>query len=125
MHTFTAVSKVEVQEDSHNMSIVAALSTLDNLCESIQKRFITLDSLDYVRQKRGQLRKLCDAVNSGKKNMCLPFSEVESHLNECCQLEAMFLNYRNKVSTLLEFCHKYYGMLSLSVLVCYVEISQK
>ena len=109
------VSKVQVHEDDHSISIGTALSTLDNLCGSIKKKFITLESLDYVSKKRGELKKLCDAVNSGKKNMCLPFAEVEPHLNECCRLEAMFLNIRNKIATLLEFCHKYYGKLIVAL----------
>ena len=77
------------------------------------KKSITLESLDYVRQKRAELKKLCDAVNSGEKKFCLPFSEVELHLNICCQLEDMFLNFRNKVSTLIGKCDKYYGKFYL------------
>ena len=107
------MSKVQVHEESHNINIVAALSTLENLCNSIVKKSITLESLDYVKKKDTELKKLCDAVNSGKKKMCLPFTEVKPLFDECCQLETMFLDYRNKISTLLEFCHKYYGKLYL------------
>ena len=91
------------------------MSTLENLCDSILKNSITLESLDYVRQKRAELKKLCDAVNSGEKNVCLPFSEVEPHLNVCCQLEDMFLNFRNKVSALIGKCDKYYGKFMCTV----------
>jgi len=107
-------SNVKVQEHSHNMSIGFAISQLENLCESIQKQSITLESLTYVRSKRMELKKLCDAVNSGKKKICsTTYAELEPHLNGCFAIAAEYLDYRRKVSTLLEFCEKYYGMLNI------------
>jgi len=71
-----------------------------------------MESLEYVRSKRVQLRKLCDASNSGKAKICITYAELEPHLNGCFTLSATFIDYRRKVVNLLEFCDDYQGMLS-------------
>jgi len=100
------INNIEVKEDQHNIAIITALSVLQNLSDTISKKSIILESLDYVKNKRHQLKKLCDAVNSGKKQICncLQYLELEEHLNECFRLQTLYLDYRNRISTLLEFC---------------------
>ena len=107
----TLVNDVQEQEQSRSMIIAIAFSQLDNLCESIIKKSITLESLEYIRSKRLQLQKLCDAVNSGKGKICVAYNELEPHLNECFTLSAKFMDHQRKVANLLEFCDEYHGML--------------
>ena len=83
---------------------MAAWSQLDDICKRICNKSITLTSLDLVKDKRAQLKKLCDAVNSGSENLCMAYSQVEPSLNECIQLQLKFMNYRDRISTLLGLC---------------------
>ena len=98
------VANVELQLDDHHYIAWAALSQLDELCKKIYHKSITLGSLNIVKQKRAQLKKLCDAVNSGSKNHCMSYSQVELHLDKCIQLQSKFLKYRDYISTLLGLC---------------------
>ena len=36
--------------------------------------------------------------------MCMTFSQVKPYLDECFYLRSQFADYRNQISTLLEFC---------------------
>ena len=106
------MANVELQQDHHHVVASAALSQLEELCKKIYNKSITLGSLDIIKQKRAQLKKLCDAVNSGSKNYCMSYSQVEPQLNKCIQLQSKFLNYRDQISTLLGLCGNIsYGML--------------
>ena len=98
------VANVELQQDHHHYTAMAALSQLDELCKKISNKSITLSSLNIVREKRAQLRKLCDAVNSGNKDLCMSFSQVEPHLNTCIQLQSKFMICRDQISTLVGLC---------------------
>ena len=95
---------------------MAALSQLDNICEKICNKSITLKSLDIVKDKRTQLMKLCDAVNSSGKDMCVPSSKVKPHLDECIKLQSRFLKYREQISTMLGLC----GIISNGMLATWV-----
>lgn len=86
------------------MAVTAALSQLTDICEKICNKSITLKSLDIIKEKDFQLRKLCDAVNSGSKNMCMTYVEVELHLKQCIELQTKFKDYRNQIDTLLGLC---------------------
>ena len=97
------VANVGLQEDHHFIAMVA-LSQLDELCKKIYCKSITLGSLDIVKQKRGRLKKLCDAVNFGSKDQCMPYSQVGPQLDSCIELQTKFLNYRDHISTLLGLC---------------------
>ena len=97
------VRNVKLQQD-HNYIAMVALSQLDDICKKICNKSITLSSLDIVKEKRAQLRKLCDAVNSGSENLCMSYSEVEPHLVKCVNLQTKFANYRDCISTLLGLC---------------------
>ena len=103
LYLFT-VANVELQQDHHHVIATAALSQLDELCKTIYNKSITLGSLDVIKQKRAQLKKLCDAVNSGSKNHCMSYSQVEPHLDKCIRLQSTFLKYRDYISTLLGLC---------------------
>lgn len=98
------VANVELQQDHHHFVASAALSQLVELCNTICNKSITLGSLDIVKKKRAELKKLCDAVNSGSKNHCMSFSQVEPHLDRCIRLQSTFLKYREHISTLLGLC---------------------
>ena len=106
------MNNVQEQKQSRSVIIAIAFSQLDNLCESIQKKSVTLESLEFVSSKCLQLKKLCDAVNSGEDNKCLTYAELKPHLNGCSDLSAQFLDHRKKVANLLELCDEYHGMLS-------------
>ena len=97
------VANIELQQDHHFIAMVA-LSQLDELCKRIFDKSITLGSLDIVKEKRAQLKKLCDAVNSGSKGHCMPYSQVEPCLKECIKLQLKFMNHRDQISTLLGLC---------------------
>ena len=88
----------------HQFIAMAALSQLDELCKRIFDKSITLGSLDIIKEKRAQLKKLCDAVNSGSKDHCMPYSLVEPCLQECIKLQLKFMNHREQISTLLGLC---------------------
>ena len=109
------VANVGLQEHHHFIAMVA-LSQLDELCKKIYNKSITLGSLDIVKQKCGQLKKLCDAVNFGSKDHCMPFSQVKPQLDLCIELQIKFLNYRDHISTLLGLC----GGISEGMLYNYV-----
>ena len=83
---------------------MAALSQLEDICRKICNQSITLSSLDIVKEKRAQLKKLCDAVNSGSKDLCVSYSQIEPHLAKCVDLQSKFLNYRDQISALLGLC---------------------
>ena len=53
-----------------------------------------------VKEKRGQLKVLCDAV----KGHCIPYSQVDPNLEKCIRLQSDFMDYRVKISTLLGLC---------------------
>ena len=108
------VRNVELQQD-HNYITMAALSQLDDICKKICNKSITLSSLNIVKEKRTQLKKLCDAVNSGSENLCMSYSEVEPHLVKCVNLQTKFANYRDHISALLGLCRNISdGMLESS-----------
>jgi len=92
---------------------MAALSQLENICKKIYDMSITLKSLDIVKEKQTQLKKLCDAVNSGREGMCMPYSQVKPNLDKCIQLQTKFLNYRDQISTLSTLC----GYISNGMLI--------
>ena len=96
---------VELQQDHHFIAM-AALSQLDELCKHIVDKSITLRSLDIVKENSMQLRKLCDAVNSGSSNHynIMSYSQVEPCLKECIQLQLKFMKHRDQISTLLGLC---------------------
>ena len=110
------IGNIEVEEYQHNLAITAASSVLESLSDDINKKTITLESFNYVYSKRHQLKKLCDAVNSCKKQFCncLQYFELEKHLDDCFTLKSKFLDYRERVSTLLEFC----GTISYGMYIC-------
>ena len=99
------VKQVKLEEDDHYAAVRAALSQLHVLCDKICTRSITLKSLSNIRNKEAQFKKLCDAVSSENQNMCMTFSQVKPHLDECFYLQSQFADYRNQISTLLEFCN--------------------
>ena len=67
-----------------------------------------------VKEKRAQLKALCDAV----KGHCTPYYQVESDLEKCIRLQSDFMDYRDKISTLLGLCsHISDGMLYHCVMV--------
>ena len=96
------VANVELQEDHHHYIATAALSQLCELCKKIYSKSIMWGSLDIVKEKRIELKKLCDAVSS--KNLCMPYSQVDPHLDRCIQLQSEFLKHRDYISTLLGLC---------------------
>ena len=98
------MANIELQQDHHFIA-TAALSQLDELCKRIFDKSITLASLDIVKEKCIQLKKLCDAVNSGSKSHCMSYSQVEPWLKECIKLQSKFMNHRDQISTLLGLCH--------------------
>ena len=100
------VGNIEVREYQHNIAITTALSMLESLSDTISKRTITWESFTYINGKRRQLKKLCDAVNSCKKQICncLQYFDLEKHLDDCCKLQNTYSDYRERISTLLEFC---------------------
>ena len=99
------MANVKLQQDHHFIAI-AALSQLDELCKHIADKSITLGSLDIVKEKCVQLRKLCNAVNSGSKDHynIMSYSQVEPCLKKCIQLQVKFMNHRDQISTLLGLC---------------------
>ena len=96
---------VKLEENDHYAAIGAALSQLHVLCEKICSRTITSRSLNNIKNKEAQFKKLCDTASSDDRDMYMIFSQVKPHLDECYYLESQFINYRNKISTLLEFCN--------------------
>ena len=100
---FCCVVKKDVKDD-HYAAVAAALSQLHALCENICSKSITLRSLNNIRDKEAELKKLCDTVSSGNPDMCMTFTQVKPHLDECFCLQSQFADYRNQISTLLEFC---------------------
>ena len=100
----------------HNLIAMGALLQLDNICIKICDKSITLKSLDVIKDKCTQLMKLCDAVNSGGKDMCMSCAKVEAHLDECIRLQSRFLKYKKQISTLIELC----GNISNGMLYSYI-----
>ena len=100
------IGNIEVQEYQHDLAITTALSMLESLSDDISKKTITLESFNYIYSKRHQLKKLCDAVNSCKKQFCncLQSFELEKHLDDCFTLKKKYFEYRECISILLEFC---------------------
>lgn len=94
------VTNIGLHQDDHQYIAMAALSQLVELCKKICNKSITLGSLDMVKQKRDQLKLLCDAV----KGHCMPYSQVNPNLEKCIQLQSDFMDYKDKVSTLLGLC---------------------
>ena len=101
------VTNIELHQE-HQVIAMAALSQLDGFCKKICDRSITLRSLDMIKDRFVQLKRLCDAV----KGHCKPYAEVLPHLHKCLQLQSKFMNYREYISTLLGLCGGIYdGML--------------
>ena len=100
------IGNIEVKEYQHNLAITTALSMLESLSDDISKKTITLESFSYIYGQRHQLKKLCDAVNSCNKQICncLQFFELEKHLDYCFTLKNKYSDYRERISTLLDFC---------------------
>ena len=94
------MANIGADKDDYQFVAVTALSQLDELCKKICNKSITLGSLDMVKQKRDQLKVLCDAV----KGYCIPYSQVNPYLEDCIKLQSDFMDYRDKISTLLELC---------------------
>ena len=99
-----AAKNVKLEEDRHYAAVGVALSQLHELCNKICSRSITLRSLSNIERKQAQFKKLCDTVNSNNKDMCMAFSQLKPHLDECFHLQSQFADYQNQISTLLEFC---------------------
>ena len=117
------MKNVKLKEDDHYAAIGAALSQLHALCENICSKSITLRSLSNIRNKEAQFKKLCDTVSSGNQDMCMTFSQVKPHLDECFCVKSQFEDYRNQISTLLEFCSDIsYGKANLCVLYVSYDI---
>ena len=100
------IGNIEVKEYQHDVAITTALSMLESLSDDISKKTITLECFNYINTKRHQLKKLCDAVNFCKKQICncLQYFDLEKHLDDCCKLQNTYSDYRERISTLLEFC---------------------
>ena len=105
LYFYYVVKNVKFEEDHHYAAVGAALSQLHQLCDKICSKSITLRSLNYVKRKETQFKKLCDTVSSSNKDTCMAFSELEPYLVECYNLQSQFADYRNQISTLLEFCN--------------------
>ena len=111
------VRSVKLRKE-HHFAIVAALSQLGELCKSVFTQTITLDSLNNVKRKSLQLRKLCDAVSSSKQEQYFEYSELEPCLKECYRLQEMFENYQKRISVLIHFCSDIsHGMIITRVLI--------
>ena len=87
-------------QHDHQYITKGALSQLDELCNKICDKSITLRSMDIIKHKDAQLKSLCNAV----KGRCKPYSQVGPHLKKCMELQSKFMDYRNQISTLLELC---------------------
>ena len=98
------VKNVKLEEDHHYVAVGAALSQLHELCDKICSKSITLNSLNNIKSKQSQFKKLCDTVSSGNKDMCMTYPQVKLHLDECFHFQSQFEECRNQISTLLEFC---------------------
>ena len=105
LNTFYVVKDIKLEEDDHYAAIGAALSQLHMLCEKICSSTITLRSLSNVKNKEAQFKILCDAASSDNQDMCMTFSKVKPHLDECYRAQSLFADHRNQISTLLEFCN--------------------
>ena len=87
---------------------ITALSLLQELCNKICNKSITLRSLDIIKEKSVHLENLCNAV----KGHCKPYSQVGRHLEKCIELQSKFMDYRDRISTLLILCDSIcHGML--------------
>ena len=95
---------VELKED-HHVAIIFALSQLEGLCKSILDQTITLNSLNSVKEKSVQFKKLCDAVSTGKTSKYVGYAELQPHLEQCFKLQRMFVDYCDHISILLEYCN--------------------
>ena len=102
---YDVAKNLKLEEDDHYTAIVAALSQLHILCEKICSRSITFKSLSNIRNKEAQFKKLCDTASSDDRDMYMMFSQVKPHLDECYYIQSQFVDYRNQISTLLEFCN--------------------
>ena len=103
MYFYIAVRSVTLGEE-HHFAIVAALSQVEELCKSIYTQTITLDSLNNVKRKSSQFKKLCDAVSSSKEEQYFMYSELEPCLEECYKLQKMFESFKKRISVLVDFC---------------------
>ena len=95
---------VELKEKPYFV-IIAALSQLESLCKSIFDKTITLNSLNSVKEKSTQFKKLCDAVSPSKTSQYIQYSELQPHLEQCVKLQEMFIDYCDHISILLEYCN--------------------
>lgn len=105
------IGNIEITEDQHHIAIATALSMLENLSDSICKKSITLNLLDYVKDNDRQLEKLCIAVNSCKRQICNcpQYFELDEQIKDCFRIKTLYLYYRNQIHTLLQFCRTISG----------------
>ena len=107
---YYVAKNIKLEEDDHYAAIGAALSQLHILCEKIDSRSITFKSLNNIRSKEAQFKKLCDTASSDNQDMYMMFSQVKPHLDQCYYLQSRFVDHRDQISTLLEFCSISYGI---------------
>ena len=124
VYFYIAVKSVTLGKE-HHFAIVAALSQLEELCKSIYTQTITLDSLNNVKRRTSQLRKLCDAISSSKEEQYFTYSELEPRLEECYKLQEMFEDFKNRISVLVHFCSNIsHGMRVIIVVIVLVYKSR-
>ena len=102
---YYVAKNVKFEEDDHYAAIGAALSQLHLLCVKIYSRSITFKSLSNIKNRKAQFKKLCDTAGSDNQYMYMKFSQIKPDLDKCFYLQSQFVDYRNQISTLLEFCN--------------------